>query len=90
MKNALLQHQKMDHAVTKKLENVERMKGIVIMTAIAKLVSSVAQIIAQLVSHQTMTAAIKYQVFFIIHHKLDLMCNWACFEADKVCISALF
>ena len=61
----------MDHAVTKKLENVERMKGIVIMTVIAKLVSSVAQIIAQLVSHQTMTAAIKSQVLFIMHHNLD-------------------
>ena len=67
MKIALLQHQRMDHAVTKKLENVERMKGIVIMTVIAKRVSSVAQIIAQVVSHQTMTAAIKSQVLLMIH-----------------------
>ena len=54
------------HVVTKKLENVERMKGIVIMTVIAKRVSSVAQIIAQVVSHQTMTAAIKSQVLLMI------------------------
>ena len=62
MKNALLQHQKINHVATKKLKNVERMKGIVIRTVIAKLVSSVAKIIVQVVFHQTMTAAIKSQV----------------------------
>ena len=59
MKNALLQHQKINHVATKKLKNVERMKGIVILIVIAKQVSSVALIIVQVVSHQHMTAAIK-------------------------------
>ena len=63
------------HVVTKKLKNVERMKGIVIMIVIAKRVSSVALIIVRLVSHRTMTAAIKHQVMFIIHIELDLMSN---------------
>ena len=61
MQIALLQHQKINHVVTKKLKNVERMKEIVIRIAIANLVSSVAQIIVQVVSRQAMTAAIKYQ-----------------------------
>ena len=59
----------MRHVVTINLEDVERMKEIVIMTAIAKLVSSVALIIVQVVFHQAMTAAIK--VLFIMHHNLD-------------------
>ena len=71
MKNALLQHQKINHAVIKKLKNVERMKGIVIRTVIAKQVSSVALIIVQVVFHQAMTAAIK--VLFIMHHNFDFM-----------------
>ena len=58
------------HVVTKKLKNVERMKGIVIMIVIAKLVSSVALIIVQVVSHLTMTAAIKSQVLLIMHTRL--------------------
>ena len=50
----------MRHVVTINLGDVERMKEIVIMTAIAKLVSSVALIIVQVVfHHQPMTAAIK-------------------------------
>ena len=49
----------MRHVVTINLGDVERMKEIVIMTAIAKLVSSVALIIVQVVFHQAMTAAIK-------------------------------
>ena len=53
------------HVVTKKLENVERMKGIVIMTVIAKRVSSVALIIVQVISHRAMTAVIKHQVQLI-------------------------
>ena len=65
MQIALLQHQRIHHVVTIKLKNVERMKGIVIMTAIAKLASSVALIIVQVVSHLAMTAAIK--VLFIMH-----------------------
>ena len=62
MKNALLQHQRINHAVTKKLKNVERMKGIVILIVIAKQVSSAVLIIVQVVFHQTMTAAIKSQI----------------------------
>ena len=42
------------------------MKGIVIMTAIAKLVSSVALIIVQVVSHHTMTVAIGFQVYIVL------------------------
>ena len=55
------------------------MKEIVIKTAIANLVSSVALIIVQVVSHQSMTAAImhRHQVLFIMHHELDLMSNAA-------------
>ena len=64
MKIALLQHQRIFHVVTKKLKNVERMKGIVILIVIAKQVSSVALIIVQVVSHQTMTAVIKH------HHQV--------------------
>ena len=62
MRIALLQHQRIFHVVTKKLKNVERMKGIVILIVIAKQVSSVALIIVQVVSHQHMTAATKSQV----------------------------
>ena len=73
MKNALLQHQKINHVVTKKLKNVERMKGIVIRTVIAKQVSSVAKIIVQVVSHQAMTAVIIHQVHQV--HQVHLMSN---------------
>ena len=62
VKIALLQHQRIFHVVTKKLKNVERMKGIVILIVIAKQVSSVALIIVQVVSHHHMTAATKSQV----------------------------
>ena len=62
MKIALLQHQRIFHVVTKRLKNVERMKGIVILIVIAKQVSSVALIIVQVVSHHHMTAATKSQV----------------------------
>ena len=71
MKNALLQHQKINHVVTKKLKNVERMKGIVIRTVIAKLVSSVAKIIVQVVFHRTMTAVMKHHQI----HQVHLMSN---------------
>ena len=59
------------HVVTKKPKNVERMKEIVIKIVIANLVSSVALIIVQVVSRQSMTAAImhQYQVWFILHHE---------------------
>ena len=60
VKIALLQHQRIFHVVTKKLKNVERMKGIVILIVIAKQVSSVALIIVQLVSHQTITVVINH------------------------------
>ena len=62
----LLQHQRIHHVVTKKLKNVERMKVIVTSIVIAKLVSSAAPIIVQVVFHQTMTAVIKNQVLFIV------------------------
>ena len=74
VKNALLQHQKINHAVTKKLKNVERMKGIVIRTVIAKPVSSVALIIVQVVSHRTMTAVIMHH-HHQVHHQVHLMSN---------------
>ena len=64
MKNALLQHQKINHVVTKKLKNVVRMKGIVIWTVIAKLVSSAALITVQVVSHHFMIVVINHQVLF--------------------------
>ena len=75
MQIVLLQQQRIHHVVTKKLKNVVRMKGIVIMTVIAKQVSCVALIIAQVVSHHTLTAAVKHQVLYIIHHELDPMSN---------------
>ena len=62
----LLQRQRIHHVVTKKLKNVERMKVIVTLTVIAKLVSSAAPIIVQVVFHQTMTAVIKNQVLFTV------------------------
>ena len=68
VKNALLQHQKINHAVTKKPKNVERMKGIAIMTVIANLVSHVVMIIVQVVSHLAMTVAIYHQVKLALQH----------------------
>jgi len=59
---ALLQPQRVIHAVTTKLQNVERMKGIATKIAIANPVSSVEGIIAQMVSQMTMTAAINHQM----------------------------
>ena len=51
-------------------KNAEKMKGIVILMLIAKLVSSVALIIVQVVfHHQPMTAAIK--VSFVMYYNLD-------------------
>ena len=60
------------HVVTRKPpKNVERMKEIVIKIVIANLVSSVALIIVQVVSRQSMTAAIMHQdqVWLIMHHE---------------------
>ena len=48
MKNALLQRQKINHVVTKKPKNVERMKEIVIVMLIVKLVLLVELIIVLL------------------------------------------
>ena len=62
----LLQHQRIHHVVTKKLKNVERMKGIVTMIAIAKLASSVALITVQVVSHHFMIVVINHQVLFTV------------------------
>ena len=59
---ALLQPQRVNHLVTTKLENVERMKGIVTKIVIANRVLSAEKIIAQLVSHMAMTAAINHHL----------------------------
>ena len=59
---ALLQPQRVGHVVTTNRENAERMKGIATKIAIANRVSSAAVIIAHLVFHQAMTAAINHQV----------------------------
>ena len=58
---ALLLTQRVGIVVTTNPENAERMKGIVTKIAIANPVSSAAVIIARLVSHQAMTAAINHQ-----------------------------
>ena len=57
---ALLQPQKVGHVVTINPENAERMKGIVTKIAIANRVLSAEEIIAPLVSHQALTAAINH------------------------------
>ena len=56
------------HVVTINLKNVERMKGIAIMTVIANLVSHVVMIIVQVVSHLAMTVAIYHQVKLALQH----------------------
>ena len=59
---ALLQPQRVGHVVKTNPENAERMKGIVTKIAIVNRVSSAVVIIARLVSHQAMTAAINHRV----------------------------
>ena len=58
---ALLQPTRVNHVVTTKLENVERMKEIVTKIAIANRVLSAEEIIAQMIFHMAMTAAINHQ-----------------------------
>ena len=58
---ALLQPQRVGIVVTTNPENVERRKGIVTKIAIANRVLSAEEIIAQMVFHMAMTAAINHQ-----------------------------
>ena len=68
---ALLQPQRVGIVVTTNPENVERRKGIVTKIAIANRVLSAEKIIAQMVFHMAMTAAINHQK--VLHPHPDLM-----------------
>ena len=73
---ALLLTQRVGIVVTTNPENVERRKGIVTKIAIANRVLSAEKIIAQMVFHMAMTAAINHQK--VLFHKTctDHMSNF--------------